>query len=1232
MNPLPSFSEFFHALWGHDPFPWQIRLADQLANGHWPEWITLPTGTGKTSVIDIAIHTLAQQAGRHPTERTAPVRIVFAVNRRIVVDEAFERARKISEKIRAAVDDPSSPLASVAKALQSLTNDPHAPPLEAFPLRGGTFTDRSWARSPFQPLVLSTTLDQLGSRLLFRGYGVTDYARPIHAALLANDALLILDEAHTATAFSQTLEGISRFRAQAGDELASPFRVVQLTATPPSGAEDPFGLAPDDEAHPIIRRRLSASKPVELASIADAKGKGRHKKLAAAMAEKARAMLENGHRRVLVVVNRVATGEALQATLAPAKGRPAPGARVELLTGRLRPLDRDALVRRLSDTHQLKSAAPDSDVPPLILIATQCIEVGADFDFDALITELAPLDNLRQRFGRLNRYGRDRISPATIFTPEEAVTTPDPKILLAEVKKTRSRDLLVCARANNSEEAEELEMELRKLSSIDGEASDETPESEPSRCLAYITGSELEKMVSSEDISGLLAELNEKWRDPEMICDASRPIGEWKPGGQAVLLCKTSEKFAKPKHSGVKILSKELPAADDQSEDLDDTELVGACQKYAKSVIKGLKKSPITLIPIPEDFDTSLLHDALIEALFPRKLEIHRFEQSTSRSEIQRLCSAAEIERIRKEPLAPRRILVIPRDCHFIATPQAQQNLGNGQDPIYGTALPEVWSWLNTLENLDFGLAAIAPRLPGGDDLAALLAPTAEGPILLAPHLDLLSQTSPEPHISPDPALYIHGPRREFPEVGVVLRDDLDNIADPLELLRLIPPLATEAASVPLHLARQWLAGPDIAADETGDAPMESPSENRKPPQSFEPLPVWRNGEPCILDEPAELRPGDILVIPRDRRKSLDRLMPLPKSEEPADQYESAHLESRDRLAIRFTEAARDQLADALSEVARTRFLEITAPWFAAPNEDEDAPSAAADERQSIPALAALLAEELPDTHPQIALWRFAAWTCRHDKVTRKASDWTIIRYPEGTHHGFLLCNRSRIGATPWPLDPDDIGRQGSRSADAIDLADHSAAVADRAAKNARALPDSLRACIRDAGLLHDIGKLDPRFQALLHGCFLHAVQGRELLAKSGRSRSPKTERQLRDSLHLPKGFRHELLSARIVADASEWLEHPERDLLLHLIASHHGRCRGFAPVVPDSQPEVFEGSIGDFSFVFHGTDAPMAALTDGVPRRFWSLTRRFGWWGLPYLETLLRLADQAESAKPTPS
>src|SRR5439155_14343359 len=51
-------------------------------------------------------------------------------------------------------------------------------------------------------------------------------------------------------------------------------------------------------------------------------------------------------------------------------------------------------------------AGREGDGPPLFVVATQCVEAGADLDFDALISQVSPLDCLRQRFGRLDRLGR----------------------------------------------------------------------------------------------------------------------------------------------------------------------------------------------------------------------------------------------------------------------------------------------------------------------------------------------------------------------------------------------------------------------------------------------------------------------------------------------------------------------------------------------------------------------------------------------------------------------------------------------------------------------------------------------------------------------------------------------------------------------------------------------------------------------------------------------------------
>lgn len=454
MNNLTpdQFEEFFRALHGYKPFPWQERLARQVAESRpgdtcWPEVLALPTAAGKTACIDVAIFALARQAERPPAERTAPRRIFFVVDRRVIVDETFERGKNLADKLRNAQGD--GIVKAVADQLRVISGeeDDEQPPLDCFVLRGGMYRDDAWARSPLQPTVVVTTVDQFGSRLLFRGYGSSARMRPIHAGLAANDCLVILDEAHCADPFRQTVDAVRRYRrwAEHPDSIDSvPFHLTLLSATPPAGVKDVFAIGDDDRKHHILGRRIKASKPAKLAVAQNARGNEALERLAERVASEAEQLISDDRRAIGIIVNRVAVARAVYQQL-NRKGRDA-----ILLTGRMRSIDRDDVA---SSLQPLKTGA-DRDGRERFVVATQTLEVGADLDFDGLVTECASLDALRQRFGRLNRAGRTVEARATVVVRADQTslrkgdTTGDPiyGIALAEtwqwLKQRAEKDVI----------------------------------------------------------------------------------------------------------------------------------------------------------------------------------------------------------------------------------------------------------------------------------------------------------------------------------------------------------------------------------------------------------------------------------------------------------------------------------------------------------------------------------------------------------------------------------------------------------------------------------------------------------------------------------------------------------------------------------------------------------------------------------------------------------------------
>ncbi|WP_181378333.1 type I-G CRISPR-associated helicase/endonuclease Cas3g [Teichococcus aestuarii] len=419
-----DFSAYFRAIHGKDkePFPWQERLLGQVLDHGWPDLCGLPTASGKTACIDIAVFALALNL--QEDARRMPMRIIFVVDRRLVVDDARERAKLIAGRLSKALSEPAAAdpdaavLATVAQKLMRVSG---AVPLQVATLRGGLPRDNSWVESAHQPTVVLSTVDQIGSRLLFRGYGVTSRMAPVHAGLLGEDCLLLLDEAHLSVPFAQTLDAVRRLRRRASSPLGLPYALVQLSATPVGGVApaseftlDMDRTGPDRAGVPVLDQRFAATKMARLARVPAAGGLEAQAK---AFVDKALECAQ-AKKVVAVVVNRVRLARKIHEILSRRVGEvgddPAQGGSL-LLTGRCRPLERDMLLgldtasgtpgRVIDRIRTGRDRGAQALHKPIFVVGTQSIEAGADLDFDALVTEMAPWPSLRQRFGRLDRAG-----------------------------------------------------------------------------------------------------------------------------------------------------------------------------------------------------------------------------------------------------------------------------------------------------------------------------------------------------------------------------------------------------------------------------------------------------------------------------------------------------------------------------------------------------------------------------------------------------------------------------------------------------------------------------------------------------------------------------------------------------------------------------------------------------------------------------------------------------------
>jgi CRISPR-associated endonuclease/helicase Cas3 len=219
-----------------------------------------------------------------------------------------------------------------------------------------------------------------------------------------------------------------------------------------------------------------------------------------------------------------------------------------------------------------------------------------------------------------------------------------------------------------------------------------------------------------------------------------------------------------------------------------------------------------------------------------------------------------------------------------------------------------------------------------------------------------------------------------------------------------------------------------------------------------------------------------------------------------------------------------------------------------------------------------------------------------------------------------------------------------------VSLAEHSADVETFAREYATrcGLGTKLAEEVALAGWLHDIGKADRRFQLMLRGgSEIELYKDETLWAKSPMPPGARAAHRLaQQKSGYPRGARHEvqslaMLQKHIVIMEEKLKENfrqldvqqaPDLDLVLHLVASHHGYCRPLAPAVVDESP-VDVTLPGHTSKTFGEIDFASTPSCNGLHRldspladRFWALVAKYGWQELCWLEAILRLADHRAS------
>ena len=390
------YADFFSRLTGKRPYSYQTALAQELFRGN-SLILRAPTGSGKTWA------TVAPFVYSCLTQNRLADRLIYALPLRSLASNLHDSTNgRLTE-----VDKLRGRICRSAKNRRYRPDDPFYLGLQM----GGQQDDPF-----FEGDITFTTIDQLLSAYLFAPVSLPSRVGNIGAGALIG-SLLVFDEVHLLDpkrSLATTVEMLVRLKGLA--------QFVLMTATMPDSVMNWLGIKLSATSMP-----LTAEEVRQLPSHAN---KRREFEWCSSPLN-AEDILREHKNRTIVIVNTVGRAQELYRDVCEKLEKRSNPATVFLLHSRFFPEDRRTWELQITDYF-----GPDAISANAILISTQVIEAGIDISADVLLTELAPLNSLLQRAGRVARYVSRNTGRLLVFdlaTDEQGQTKLGPYRDVAEI-------------------------------------------------------------------------------------------------------------------------------------------------------------------------------------------------------------------------------------------------------------------------------------------------------------------------------------------------------------------------------------------------------------------------------------------------------------------------------------------------------------------------------------------------------------------------------------------------------------------------------------------------------------------------------------------------------------------------------------------------------------------------------------------------------------------------------